>query len=75
MTEFVIRRNVQRFREMLANATDEHDRRVILGKLAEAQAKLGVGGNGRSFPQSSGRSDMALDTANPFDDDSGPTAA
>lgn len=40
MRTFVIRRNIQRYRDLLAHETDEARRRIILDLLAEEEAKL-----------------------------------
>ncbi len=40
MKAFVVRQNIQRYREQLEVATDERRRRVLLDLLAEEEAKL-----------------------------------
>jgi|GEM_PF-5946411 len=41
-SKFIIRRNIQLCREMARNASNESERRRILNRLAEEQAKLGL---------------------------------
>lgn len=72
MTEFVIRRSIQRYRELLKAVTNERDRLEIARQLAEEQAKLGAGAAGRVRAKPDGRHPG---TYGPGDDDPGPAAA